>query len=276
MRIVALFILFTTCSSLWAESDIEDNIFLDEALETDSLDDFTFDEEIDFSEDSLEERNVDWKLDISASGVVPIYSLEESALKLESSSNSSFAFDLGLNLLFLKKHLFTSVSARYLNLSFDVNRVESSSNEQVAGTTISDIYATEELHYFSVPVTVGGRLELGAFTPYLFFELEPAILTAAALHSRVSQTSKFENGATLSKEYVSDQNVKEYREDKQLFYGFGGGVEFNYGYGIVYLESAYKMTYFDHDTETDPITIPVRGVSELSYIPITLGLRFYF
>lgn len=255
-------------------SSFEDLIGLDEE-EVDSAD---LTEEIDYSEDeSSEERPVDWKIDISVSGIVPVYKPHEESLRLESSSKSSFSFDLGVNLLFLNNHLFTSLSARYLNISFDVDRIESSSKTQVIGTTLADIYSTEELHYVTMPLAVGARYTMGAFTPYLFGEMELAYLSAATLHSRVELSSKFSNGAVLEKTYVNDDDVIEYRKKTQLFCGGGLGLDFNYGYGIVYVESAFKRAVYQHDKGDDEdITKPARGKGDLSFIPITVGLRFYF
>lgn len=250
----------------------DDNIFFSD----DDSDSALLDDIVEFSDDEIDESPIDWKIDISASGVVPFYNIGEGTINLESKSSSSFAFDVGINLITLKKYLFASVSARYLNLSFDVNRIESKTTTPIDGTTLTDIYSTEEVHYFSVPVAIGARKQFGAFTPYLFFELEPAILTGASLHSKTIQKTSFENGAMLTKEYIADRDVADYRKTKQLFYGFGGGLEFNYGYGVVYLESAYKMTYFDHDYSNDPVTNPVRINCDLAYVPITVGLRFYF
>lgn len=262
-----------------SESDSDDEFTSFEDLldiDDDTLESTELTSDIDYSEDEADEALIDWKIDISAGGVVPIYTPNENSLRLESSSNSSFAFDLGINLLFLKKYLFASVSAKYLNMSFDVNRIESNNQVQVEGTTLADIYSTEELHYFSIPVAVGARYSFGAFTPYIFGEAEPALLTAATLHSRVVLSSKFSNGALLQKTYVYDDDVISEREEKQFFLGAGAGVEFNYGYGIIYVESAYKKAFNDHDSGNDTVTKPSRGTSDFAYVPITLGLRFYF
>ncbi len=286
MKIEALLlvILFFSVSLLGEEKSVdkdnifltdEDNIFLnsDTPKKRDTVS-LQFSDDLDYSEDMIEKALIDWKADISISGIVPLFTPDDNALLLETRPNVSMAFDMGMNALF-KECIFASLSLRYLHLSFDVDRIESDKRETINNTTVTDIISTEELHYVSVPISLGFRYQIGPFAPYAFLEVEPAYLTAAGLYSQNDQKSTFSTGATLEKRVTDDSDIYDHRENKQLFYGGGVGLDINYGYGIVYLESCYKKSYYDHDRKGDTISSPVRGESILNYIPVTVGLRFY-
>jgi hypothetical protein len=269
----------SSVSAAAVESDIaQDNPFLNgEAGGSEDMPEFFSENSSGVSYETANEieRNHEWLIDISAGGVLTRYEPGANTTLLETAPSSSLFFDAGIDLRFLN-YFYTSVSCRYLHLCFDVNRLESEEIGLFENSTISDIRSTEELHYVTVPFSFGMRFQIGSIAPYIFGEIEPALLVGAHLHSRTELTTEFENGAELSKKYASDSDVLEYREDKQLFYGGGVGIDINYGYGVVYLETALKFSLRAHDRSNDPISVPLRGEGSLIYVPITLGLRFFF
>lgn len=259
--------------SLLTFAQDDENIFLseEEAVEmTDSLS-----EDLDYSDDMEEEQLFEWKVDISASGIFSLLSVESGAPNLSTGPGNSASVDMGANLIF-NQFLYASLSAKYLHLSFDVDRVESSSIS-ISNSTTVDIKNTEDCHYISLPFSLGLRLPNKLFSPYIFGELEGSLLTASNLHSITKIQSTFGSGATLSKKESVDENVIDYRERHQIFLGAGLGFELNYGYGIVYLESSVKRALLVHEYDSGNHKNKTlgRGKTILRYIPITIGLRFF-